>query len=349
MMLKKRYPFYFLFIIVGTSCKVDPKISTPLPANNLAQVIPDGWPGPQYRFEENPITEDKFILGRWLFYENMLSKDNTISCGSCHQNFVAFGNADHQFSHGINGIFGKRNSPGIFNLAWHPYFMHDGGISHIELQPLGPISNPIEMAENINEVLERLKASEKYRTLFKNAYGDEEINSERMLKSIAQFMGLINSSNSKFDKYKRDEGNTQLTEAESRGYDIFKGKCNACHTEPLFSDFKMRSNGIEVDPLLNDSGRAHITSLPEDRYKFKTPSLRNVALTYPYMHDGRYKTLEDCLDHYNTIKNTVNLDPLLQNGIPLSTQEKQDILAFLNTLTDFELIKDKRFSDPNFN
>ena len=162
-------------------------------------------------------------------------------------------------------------------------------------------------------------------------------------------MGLIYSYNSKFDYYKRREKNVELTEQELRGYTLFQAKCNACHKEPLFSDFEFRSNGLVVDPNYKDVGREHITGDPEDRYKFKTPSLRNIALTKPYMHDGRYASLELCMDHYtNNIKNFINLDPLLVKGIALSAQDKQDLIAFLNTLTDNEFIKDKRFADPNF-
>lgn len=345
----KQLPLYAIAILALVSCKDDPKITAPLPVNNLAQVVPQGWPQPKYMFEENLITEDKFILGRFLFYETLLSKDNTVSCGSCHQNFVAFANADHDVSHGIEQRRGIRNSPGIFNLAWHPYFMHDGGANHIEMQPLAPITNTLEMAENINSVIAKLQATQKYRELFKKAYGDEIVNSQRILKTMAQFMGLIGSSNSKYDYYKRKERNVTFSEEELRGYDLFRSHCNSCHTEPLFSDFAFRNNGLAEDPQYKDSGRAHITGLPEDRYRFKTPSLRNVALTYPYMHDGRFATLEECLDHYTSdSKNTVNLDPLLIKPLALSEQDKKDLIAFLNTLTDHTIAADKRFSDPNF-
>jgi cytochrome c peroxidase len=348
-MIRKKSIIYFVCFFVIVSCQVDPKINTPLPADNLVPVIPAGWPQPKYNFEGNPITQDGFILGRALFYETMLSKDNSVSCSSCHQNFVAFANADHKLSHGINGQFGRRNAPGIYNLDWHPYLMQDGGISSIENQPLGPIGNPVEMDENIGEIINKLQATQKYRSLFKSAYGDETVNSLRILKSIAQFMGLMYSYNSKFDHYKRHENNVELSDQEYRGYNLFIAQCNSCHAEPLFSDFAFRSNGLQVDAILQDSGRARITGLPGDLYKFKTPSLRNVALTKPYMHDGRYETLEDCLDHYtDSLKNLVNLDPSLIHPLSLSAQDKQDIIVFLNTLSDFEFINDQRFADPNF-
>ena len=351
--MNKKIIIYFFSACAFVSCKVDPKVNTPLPSDNLVQLVPQDWPQPNYKFEDNGITEDRFILGRSLFYETLLSKDNSISCGSCHQNFAAFANADHKFSHGVSigGVerIGTRNSPGLFNLAWHTSFMHDGGSNHIEMQPLGPITNTLEMAEDINSVIAKLQATAKYKSLFKSAYDDETVTGQRMLKALAQFMGLIYSNNSKFDYYKRHEKNVALTEEEHRGYDLFQAHCNSCHKEPLFSDFEFRNNGLPVNPSINDSGREHITARSEDRYKFKTPSLRNIALTYPYMHDGRFATLELCLDHYtNPAKNTVNLDPSLTNPLPLSAQDKKDIIAFLNTLTDYEFIKDKRFADPNF-
>jgi cytochrome c peroxidase len=339
-----------ILVLVIFSCKVDPKINTALPSDKLIEVVPTGWPQPVYSFSVNTISEDKFILGRALFYEPMLSKDNTISCASCHQQFAAFCHADHAVSHGIYGLTGKRNAPGLFNLTWHTSFMHDGGINHIEVQPLGPISNPIEMDEDINNVIAKLFATDKYKSLFKNAYGSEEINSQKMFRSMAQFMGLMYSYNSKFDLYKRGENYVELTESEKRGYTLFLANCNTCHKEPLFSDFQFRNNGLPVQINYLDSGRQHITREVQDMYKFKTPSLRNIAKTAPYMHDGRFSTLKQCLDHYtNGITNFTNIDPLLQSGsIQLSSNDKDDIIAFLNTLTDYKFLADKRFADPNF-
>ncbi len=350
-MFKKLLIIYTGLSLGFFSCKVDPKIIPALPVNDLVAEVPEGWPQPVYTFSDNPITENTFVLGRYLFYETLLSLDNKISCGSCHQNNVAFAHGDHRVSHGINEREGTRNSPALFNLAWHPSFMHDGGVVNIERQPFAPITNTLEMGENVANVVAKLQASAKYRNLFNNAYGTEEVTSEKMAKTMAQFMSLIYSHDSKYDYYTRGENNVQFNAAELRGYDLFKAKCNSCHAEPLFSDFKFRNNGMKVnsDPLLLDSGRAHVTGLLEDRYKFKTPSLRNIALTYPYMHDGSLKTLEQSLDHYtNGITNLVNLEPSLSNGIPMNAAEKTNIIAFLNTLTDYKIIKDQRFKNPNF-
>jgi cytochrome c peroxidase len=226
--------------------------------------------------------------------------------------------------------------------------MHDGGINHIEVQPFAPVVNPVEMDEKMVNVIQKLQASEKYRILFKKAFGTETITTQLFSRAITQFQGLIYSYNSKYDKIKRNEKNIIFTESELAGYELFKVNCNSCHVEPLFSDFKYRNNGLSVSSRYKDSGRAHIDRLPENIYKFKTPSLRNVALTYPYMHDGRYSSIEDCLNHYtNKVTNKINLDPLLTNGLQLSDNDKLNLISFLNTLTDVEFIKDKRFANPN--
>jgi cytochrome c peroxidase len=331
------------------SCKVDPKVVI---EPKLEEVIPKGWPQPVYTFSINTLSEAKFQLGRTLFYDPILSKDNTISCATCHQNNAAFANLDHRVSHGINNKEGVRNAPALFNLTWHPYFMHDGGINHIEVQPLGPIANPIEMAENIGEVLSKLQASNKYRVLFNKAYGSEEIDSQKLLRALTQFMGMLYSYNSKYDRVKRGEKGFKFSEQEQRGYDLFLASCNACHKEPLFSDFGFRDNGLSVDPAVNDSGRARITQLHADLYKFKTPSLRNIELTWPYMHDGRFNSLQECLNHYTSANfgsNKPNLDPLLIGGLHLTADNKNDIIAFLKTLTDTAFVKNQRFNDPKYN
>ena len=350
MLFKIREIAVIICVIFLISCKVDPKILPISPSNELKEITPVGFPNANYTFSTNIISENKFILGRALFYETLLSNNNTISCGSCHQQYTGFANADHDLSHGVNNLRGQRNASALFNLVWHPYFMHDGGINHIEVQPLAPIANVIEMGEDINHVIEKLQASDKYKTLFKNAFGTDEVTSDRLLKAITQFQGLIYSYNSKYDYVKRKEKNISFTSQEARGYNLFLANCNACHTEPLFSDFKFRNNGLLMDPFLKDSGRYQIEKLPENTFKFKTPSLRNVALTFPYMHDGRFKSIEQCLNHYtNPIGNLVNLDPLIpQAGILLSESQKSDIISFLGTLTDTVFTKDMRFADPNF-
>ncbi len=342
----KLFGFITGIIIFITACKVEPEIKPALPSDNIRVVVPSGWPTPYYNFENNSLTKEGFILGRQLFYETALSRDNSVSCGTCHQHFAAFANAGHSLSHGVDGQFGNRNAPPLFNLNWHPAFMWDGGINHIEVQPIAPITNPAEMDETLDNVVFKLKQKEIYKKLFKDAFGDETINTQRILKALAQFMGAMYSYQSKYDMVKL--GKAQLSISEQRGYNLFLQKCSSCHTEPLFTDFSYRNQGLSVNPALQDSGRMRITGDPNDRNKFKVPSLRNVAVTSPYMHDGRFETLQQVLEHYNSgIVQSPTLDTLLQNGIPLTEDEKQDIINFLYTLTDYEFLYDKKFDDPN--
>ncbi|MEO7768594.1 MAG: cytochrome c peroxidase, partial [Ferruginibacter sp.] len=275
------------------------------------------------------------------------SKDGNFPCASCHQQFAAFCTYDHQFSHGFNNAFTFRNAPALFNLAWMKEMHWDGGINHIEVQPLAPITNMSEMAETISNVLKKLSIDSSYNRMFTAAFGDNTISSQRMLRALSQFMGSIQSFNSKYDQVKR--GEASFTLAEQNGYSTFKAKCNACHTEPLFTDNSFRNNGFTLDPYLLDKGRMRITGDAADSLKFKVPSLRNIRYTQPYMHDGRLLSLLQVIDHYRTgiIKNQPTLDPLLKNGISITNQEKVDLVEFLRALSDDGLLSDTRFSQPN--
>ncbi len=307
--------------------------------------IPSGFPAPVYDFSGNPLTEQGFQLGRKLFYDGKLSKDGNFPCASCHQQFAGFANFDHDLSHGFNNQFTFRNSPGLFNLAWGKEMHWDGGINHIEVQPLAPIAAPNEMAEDINNVIAKLKADADYPTLFKQAFGNEEINSQRILYALTQFMGSIVSANSKYDKMKK--GVATFTDAEQNGYLIFQQKCTGCHTEPLFTDNSFRNTGLPVKPGLNDMGRMRITGKKEDSLKFKVPSLRNVILTFPYGHDGRFATVKNVLDHYTDgVVASATTDPLVKNKIALTPTDKFYLTQFLYTLTDSVLIKNPRFAAP---
>jgi len=343
--------FVFALILMW-ACKVDPPIPKHLegpPVYSISFNVPQGWPQPVYNFQTNPLTEEGFRLGRKLFYDPRLSRDNTISCGSCHQDFAGFAHSAHALSHGIDGLFGTRNAPGLFNLNWHPAFMWDGGVNHIEVQPLAPITNTVEMDESVTNVISKLSADAEYKQMFQDAFGDNAINSQRIFKAIAQFQGMLVSSNSKYDKYIRGEAGGTLSASEQNGLALFnQKKCSSCHVPPLFTDFSYRNNGLSYNTSLNDSGRAHITGLTTDRNKFKVPSLRNVTVTSPYMHDGRFGSLYQCLNHYNTgIIQTQNLDTLLINKIPMTNQEMQDIIDFLGTLRDYDFLNDPRFKNPN--
>ncbi|MBP9083839.1 MAG: c-type cytochrome, partial [Bacteroidia bacterium] len=189
--------------------------------------------------------------------------------------------------------------------------------------------------------------SNTYKNLFLNAYGSDSITSQMMLRAIAQFMGVMVSSNSKYDKFIRGESGGTFDAQELNGLDLFRQKCASCHSEPLFTDHSFRNNGLD-SVFINDPGRAHITLDPNDEGKFKVPSLRNVELSYPYMHDGRLKTLEKVLDHYASgVKNSPTLDPLVSGNIPLTVQEKADIIKFLKTLNDYTFTSDPKFSEVN--
>lgn len=335
---------FILIVINFSSCKIDSKVKPVIDDDDITLTWPDYFPAPIYNFEENPRTKEGFILGKKLFYDPILSRDNTISCGSCHQQFVAFAHADHKVSHGIENKLGVRNSPALFNLMWQKEFFWDGGSKHIEVQPIGPITNPVEMDETLEKVIYKLNQREEYRSLFKAAFKTDSITSQLMLKAIVQFMGSFISANSRYDKYLKDPVNNPFTADEKSGLDIFQSKCSGCHTPPLFTDNSYRNNGL--DQTFLDSGRFRITNFNSDMGKFKVPSLRNIELTYPYMHDGRFETLEKVLLHYSdSVKQSPTLDASLSNGISLTSTEKSQLISFLKTLTDRDFIKDTRFKE----
>ncbi|HRP90527.1 MAG TPA: cytochrome c peroxidase [Edaphocola sp.] len=311
--------------------------------------IPEGWPQPIYNFEDNPVTKEKFELGRVLFYDPQLSLTNDISCGTCHQPFAAFSQIGHDLSHGIYDRLGKRNSQALFNMNWSSTFFWDGRVNHLEVQPLAPLQDTLEMGESLPNVISKLQSDSKYAKLFTDAYGDPAIDSQRFLKALAVFMGMMVSDNSKYDQYKR--GKASFSDAEQRGYSIFKNNCNTCHKEPLFTDFSFRSNGLKPNITsvgTIDSGRGDFMPFDiNNMFKFKVPSLRNLKYTSPYMHDGRFTSLSQVLAHYTGNKpDAQNLDPLLTNPINLNTQQQDDLLAFLKTLDDAEFVADPKFKQP---
>ena len=306
--------------------------------------VPKGWPQPKYDFKRNSLTEEGFQLGRHLFYDPILSRDNTISCSSCHLQQTGFTHVDHQLSHGIEGKIGTRNSMALINLAWNKNFMWDGGVNNLEVQPINPITNPLEMDEKLENVIVKLQQSDKYKKLFTSAFGDDEVTSQRILKALAQFTVMLKSSNSKYDRVIRKE--EQYTEREQRGFNLFKTNCASCHKEPLFSNDKFENNGLAIDTTLNDLGRIKITNKKEDYIRFKIPTLRNVQFTFPYMHDGRFKTLTEVVKHYNSLAQDKSLPKELAKPMNLSDNDRVDLVLFLKTLTDNEFLLDKRFSFP---
>jgi len=296
------------------------------------------------------MSENEFQLGRQLFYDPILSRDQSISCASCHLQATGFTHVDHDLSHGIDGRIGKRNSMALMNLAWNTSFMWDGGVNHIELQALAPISSENEMGSSLKEVVTKLNGSEKYKTLFYNSYKDSLVTGQKTLLALTQFVVMLNSYNSKYDKYVRNEDGGEFTAQEKNGLALFKNNCASCHTEPLFTNNEFHNNGLTLDPYLKDFGRMLITNKSEDSLKFKVPTLRNIQFTPPYMHDGRFETLKDVITHYNSgVTHSITLAENLKNNLELTHKEEVDLLVFLRTLTDTEFLFNNRFSYPYIN
>lgn len=295
--------------------------------------IPPGWPQPNDIFKNNPLTEEGFLLGRKLFYDGRLSKDGKFPCASCHEQRAAFATFDHDFSHGFGGQFTTRNAPALQNLAWLTSYHWDGAFPDLESQAVAPITAKNEMAENMDSVLLKLKADKEYPELFKKAFGTKEITSDRMLKALAQFTGMLVSANSKYDRVKN--GLDSFNRSEQHGYSLFQQHCGTCHKEPLFTDNTFRNNGLAPDPYHLDFGREQVTKNREDSFKFRVPSLRNVGVTQPYMHDGRFYTLDNVIDHYTSgIFQSATLDTLLRKPMIFTPKEKYDLVLFLYSLTD---------------
>jgi len=343
----KRHYLLWVFFLVLIGCSDDNNGYTDVP---LELVIPSNFPVLAYNIGLNPPTQKGFELGRKLFYDGRLSSDGLISCGFCHIQENAFTHHGHTVSHGVNNEAGTRNSPAIQNLGFQTTFMWDGATGHLDLQPLIPLTSPIEMNGNLAVIVVMMKADPVYRKLFAQAFPEGEINTENMLKALSQFMVMVTSSNSRFDKYRRKESGGTMTAEELSGYTLFKSKCASCHATDLFTDNSFRNNGIVVNPAVNDVGRYKITQQTADYYKFKVPSLRNVEKTAPYMHDGRFGTLESVMNHYaGGVVDSPTLDPILKQngnlGILLTVTEKVQLIAFLKTLTDNQYLTDKRFSE----
>ena len=313
--------------------------------NQISFDIPENWPAPNYDFSKNPLDKNKIELGRFLFYEPMLSHNGVVSCASCHSPFSSFTHIDHSLSHGIYDSIGTRNSPALINLAWQKAFMWDEAINNLDMQALAPISHPSEMGSNIQEVVSKLNNNTFYKVLFYKAFNDSEATGERTLKSISQFLLTLVSANSKYDRVLK--GDESFTAQEQNGYLLFKANCSSCHKEPLFTSGEKANNGLPLDTTLNDFGRMKITHNSSDSLLFKIPTLRNIEFTYPYMHDGRFKKLSDVINHYTKgIQHSKTLAAQLNNPIVLSSNEKVDLISFLLTLSDKEFVFNPRFQYP---
>ncbi len=330
--MKKYYIFLTFFCCLSFAFQQTK--TTPNPME-----IPKGWAKPVYDFSKNPLTKEGFELGRNLFYDPILSRDNTISCASCHLQATGFTHVDHDLSHGIDGKIGTRNSMTIMNLAWNKYFMWDGAVNHLDMLPLAPLHNAVEMDEKLENVIYKLNNSLKYKTLFYKAFADSLVTGQHFLQAFSQFLLQLNSHQSKYDKHVRNESGGAFTEQETKGLQLFRTHCATCHPEPLFTNQGFEKNGLSVDTTLNDLGRKNVTHNSGDAYKFKVPTLRNVQFTFPYMHDGRFKKLRQVVNHYATTDK-------LKTPIVLNENEKIELISFLLTLTDTTFLFDKRFGFP---
>jgi cytochrome c peroxidase len=313
-------------------------------------LFPAGWPVPVYNFKKNLPTKEGFELGRALFYDPVLSRDSSISCSSCHLSFTGFAHTDHDLSHGIEGRIGKRNAPALVNLAWNPVFHWDGGVLHLEQQAINPMIHPDEMGNTLQEVLRRLNQSPTYRRKFFAAFGDSVIHTETLLKGLAQFTSSLISSGSRYDRYMAGDTAANFTEQEKSGLALFRQQCASCHPEPLFTSFAFENNGLPPDSLEPDSGRYLITRKKADAFRFKVPSLRNVAASFPYMHDGRFRNLRQVMEHYaaNSVNSTTPGAKSLSETYLLGDKEKKDLIAFLLTLSDPAFLRKKEFQHPDF-
>ena len=307
---------------------------------------------------DNPMTVEGIALGRKLFYEKRLSGDNTMSCATCHvQAPFSFTDNATRFSTGIDGFEGNRNAMAIINLGWARNFFWDGRAATLELQALGPVPNPIEMHQKWDDAVEKLEADTAYPELFLKAFGICEIDSMHVAMAIAQFERTMISGNSKFDKFLRQE--VALSPSEQNGFSLFNrdktdflsgADCFHCHGAQggMFTDNDFHNNGL--DSVFTDLGREFATGDINDRGKFRSPTLRNIELTAPYMHDGRFATLEEVIEHYNMGGHaSPTLDPLMKNvgvGLELTQDEKIDLVNFLKTLTDLDYLNNPEFSEP---
>lgn len=351
---------YFIHILVATiviflfnACKEEN--NDPQPPGEVWHptpyelTIPQGFPDMNIP-ADNPMTVEGVDLGKRLFYDPILSADNTQACANCHAPEFSFTDNGKRFSEGIDGIFGTRNSMPVINAGWMPSLFWDGRRTSLEDQALEPVPNPIEMHQSWPEAMSKLNIHPEYPDLFFAAFGTRTIDSTLVTKAIAQFERTMISSNSKYDRYLR--GEVQLSQAESKGFEIFfteKGDCFHCHSTILYTDQLFHNNGLDAEHT--DKGLFVVTGNENDIGKFKSPTLRNVEFTAPYMHDGRFETLEDVIDFYShEVQWSPTVDPLMkkvnQGGVQLTEEEKQYLLAFLKTLSDTTFTNNPDYADP---
>lgn len=324
---------FVLCLVLGMACSKDsatlrPDSSTPYPLH-----LPAGAPAVPVP-SDNPLTLASVQLGRALFHDDRLSRGNSLSCASCHRPHRAFSDTV-AFSSGVHGDNGPRNAPSLANVAYHPLLMRDGGTPTLEQQVLVPLTDPLEMDADINTIVATLGDREPYRSLSREAYG-RPFDLFVLTRALASYERTLVSGTSRFDRFMYQGDNTALTPQEQQGWAIFngpRGHCSSCHSGHDLSDHAFHNIGTSMD-YVADAGRQRITLRPSDRGKFKTPTLRNIAITGPYMHDGSLASLEQVIDHFNSGGLTDPNKDSLMVPLQLSSVEKLDLIAFLRTLTD---------------
>ncbi len=369
-MFKIKHSVYLLVLplIFFASCQDDP-IN---PIEDITEDVVEYDPTPYFLNTEglppalipndNALTEQGVLLGKMLFYDPIMSKGEAQSCASCHVQTDGFSDVN-QFSIGVDGLEGGRQAMSIFNLVYHPNgFFWDGRATTLREQSLMPIQDPLEMDETLENVVSKLEAEQDYKDQFMRAFGSEEITSAKVGLALEQFMHSIISNGSKFDQFQR--GEITLTDSEERGRALFfapfnpndpansGADCARCHGGPNFTNNAFMNNGLDMGMNFTDLGRFDVTGNPADRARFKVTSLRNIAVTQPYMHDGRLETLEEVVEHYNSgVFGSPTLDPILNNirqngGLGLSQQDKDDLVAFMHTLTDDVFLNNEAYKSP---
>lgn len=332
-----------LLSILFISCENDSYELIPKNDKEIILVQPEGFPEKAYVGQQNPLTENGVALGKKLFEEGRLSADNLVSCSFCHMQEYAFTHHGHDLSHGVYDQVGMRNTPALQNLVWIKEYFYDGASNNLEMASLVPIHNELEMAETMPSIVKKLENDKAYQQMFLDAFGSTQVTSTGILKALAQYMSVLVSAESTYDLWKKEPIKYPLSSDEVQGYQLFQQKCSSCHSGALFTNQSFINNGLPPNPRINDLGRETVSGDPNDRYKFKVPSLRNVAYTAPYMHDGRFRTLESVLRFYNEgMVYSETIDEQLVNdgriGIPMTAEEQRLIIAFLKTLSDKNFI-----------
>lgn len=337
--------FFISIILVSliTGCSKDNSYK-PLIGDHFNK--PELFPEITYNLEDKNISHKGFLLGKKLFFDPRLSLDGSISCNNCHQQSRAFADIPlHPLSIGIDNQMGSRNAPGIFNLAFRNEFFWDGGVTHMDFIAINALESELEMGEILKGVVNKLNKNQEYRNLFAEHFITDSITGAQVLQAFSEFMLQLVSSNSKYDQFLR--GEAKLSQKEQEGLDLFEQKCSHCHKGILFTDQSYRNNGISK--TFTDLGRADISENKDDEGKFFVPSLRNIEVTAPYMHNAKFNTLEEVLDHYaNHVNESTTLDKSLRQdngklGIAITQQEQELIIVFLKTLTDYDFLYNSDF------